>query len=336
MKILLLALVLAFALPLLGGETVRVTISGSVEENQIDDPPLGNADVGEEATLTLFLDSDDFVTSGTFPVRGYVIDEPSCTLTIGTTTVGLADPFPASETPYFVVRNDDPAVDGFFVGSDIDGFADGIPLDQEGVFGAFRANYSVSYDNDPLPTLDILDALGSYDFTGLTSFNFSVDDGPFNPMLILFETLTIELFDPPTPPAVPDGSDGPPLRVQKVPNNPQSLRLLFDTTTCVGDVSHHLIHGFRSDLPAVAGGTFAVDGSVCAIGGSPFTWSGVPDPSLDPSNLLWFLMLTGDGGTTEGSWGSDSTGAERVGPGAGGASLACGMTEKDLQNSCGQ
>jgi hypothetical protein len=286
--------------------------------------------------LTLFLDTDDFVDSVTFPVRGYVIDERSCSLELGDTTIGLQDPFPASETPYFVLRNDDPAVDGFFTGSNIDGFPDGIPLDQTGSFGNFRDNFSVTYGNDPLPSLDILDALGTYDFTGLTVFGWTIDDGPFNPMLILFETLTIELSLPPTPPAVPDGSDGPPLVAQRFPSNPNVLRLLFDTETCVGNVSHHLIYGFGSQLPLEPGGAFLVQGAACTVNGSPFNWVGVPNPAVDPSGLLWFLMLTNDGATTEGSWGTDSAGAERQGPGGGGASGACGVTAKDLQNTCGQ
>ena len=55
----------------------------------------------------------------------------------------------------------------------------------------------------------------------------------------------------------------------------------------------------------------------------------------DRSRLLWFLMLATDGSDTEGSWGKDGRGVERVGPGAGGSSANCGMIDKALENSCG-
>jgi hypothetical protein len=318
----------------LAGETVMVTVRGFVESNQIGDPPLGDAQPDDEVTMTLFLDSDIFLDSANFPVRGYVIDEASYTLQLGSVSIGLQDPFPA-ETPYFVIRNDDPAVDGFFTGSNVDGFPNGIPLNQVGIFGNFRDNFSVTYGNDPLPSLDILDALGTYDFTGLTVFGWTIDDGPFNAMLIVFDEMTIELAVPPTPPGVPDGADGPPMLVRKFPNNDAALRLSFSTNICAGNTSHHLLYGFGSQLPTSAGQSFLIEDASCGVGGSPFSWVGVPDPVIDSTGLLWFLMLTNDGVTTEGSWGTDSAGQERVGPGAGGSSDECGIAAKDLSNTCG-
>ena len=47
-------------------------------------------------------------------------------------------------------------------------------------------------------------------------------------------------------------------------------------------------------------------------------------------------MLADDGSTTEGSWGTDSAGLERAGPGPSGASGECGMTVKDLTTVCSQ
>lgn len=325
-----------FSVAALAGETVIVTVHGTVEENQIGAAPLGNAQVDDPVTMTLVLDSDNFVDSGSFPVRGYVIDQALYTLQLGSTVIGLQDPFPGGETPYFVIRNDDPATDGFFTGSGIDRFPNGIPLDQVGVFGNFRDNFSVSYGNDPLPSLDILDALGSYDFTGLTVFGWTIDDGPFNAMLILFESITIELGVPLTPPGVPDGIGGSPLLVRKHPSNETILRVNFDTGSCTGNLSHHLIYGFGSQLPTKPGESFLLQGAACSVSGSPYNWVGVPDPSIDPSGLLWFLMLASDGTTTEGSWGTGSSGAERVGPGAGGVSSECLMEAKDLTNVCGQ
>ncbi len=178
----------------LAGETIQVTIRGEVEFNSISPPPLGNAMVGDDAAITFTLDSDDFVNNATFPTRGYVIDESSFELTIDTTTVGIASPFPAGPPPFFVLRDNDPAVDGFFLSTDTSG-PTGVPLDQAGVFGDFIAQFSVTYGGATLPSLDILDAVGTYDFTGLTVFSFSVDDGPFNPLGFIFEDLEIAVVE---------------------------------------------------------------------------------------------------------------------------------------------
>ncbi len=131
------------------------------------------------------------------------------------------------------------------------------------------------------------------------------------------------------PPGVPD------LRVQKFPNDDTRLRLSFDTTTCEGNVGHHLVYGFGSQLPTAPGGTLLVDGSRCPVA-SPYNWADVADPSIDPSDLLWFLALANDGGTIEGSWGLDGFDSERQGPGAGGSSGVCGISAKNTVNACGQ
>jgi hypothetical protein len=251
---------------------------------------------------------------------------------MGTTVMSLHDPFPGGQTPYFVLRDDDPAVDGFFISTDLNGPV-GLPIDQTGIFGQFLDNFNVTYGGATLSSLDILGALGSYDFDGLTVFNWTVDDGPFNPLGLIFEELTIEIL---SPPAVPDGFDGPPLLVRKFPLDPTGLRLSFDVASCSGNAGHHIVYGFGSQLPVTPGGSYLVQGSQCAVGGPSYVWIGTPDPSIDPSNLLWFLMLANDGSTTEGSWGHDAAEAERQGPAAGGASGECGITSKSLTNSCGQ
>lgn len=179
--------------PLHAGEIVRVTFRGEVEFNGISAPPLGNAAPGQDAEITFTIDSDVFVDSGAFPTRGYEIDTSSYELSFGGTTIGLASPFPG--TPYFVLRNDDPAVDGFFTSTNVNVPA-GLALQQTGVFGPFAASNSVTYVGTTLTSLDILDALGTYDFTGLTVFNWTVDDGPFNPLGFVFASLEIALDTP--------------------------------------------------------------------------------------------------------------------------------------------
>lgn len=182
---------MAVMLPVQAGTLVTVTATGTVEFNQIRTPPLGDVTPGDAAVMTFVVDSDIFTDSGSFPTRGYHIEPASFTLTFDILELELMDPFPAGQTPYFVIRDNDPAVDGFFVSTNVD-FPVGVPINQDGIFGPFVNNYSVTYTGDTLPSLDILDALGTYDFDGLTVFNWTIDDGPFNAMFIVFEQMTIE------------------------------------------------------------------------------------------------------------------------------------------------
>jgi hypothetical protein len=94
-----------------------------------------------------------------------------------------------------VIRNNDPAVDGFFVSTNVDNPA-GLPLVPVGSLGHFANSFLVTYGGSTLSSLDLLGALGNYDFTGLSVFNWSVDDGPFNPLGIDFVSMTIESFVP--------------------------------------------------------------------------------------------------------------------------------------------
>lgn len=182
---------LALAAPAAAGIPVTVTVTGIVDYNQISAPPLGLAQKDDVATMVFQLDSTDFVNSPSFPTRGYRIVQSSFSLTMGSATVGLKSPFPAGQTPYFVLRDNDPAVDGFLLSTNVD-FPLGVPLNQNGAFGSFIDNFYVTYGGSTLASLDLLDALGSYDFTGLTVFNWTIDDGPVNPLGITFTQMTIE------------------------------------------------------------------------------------------------------------------------------------------------
>lgn len=139
----------------------------------------------------------------------------------------------------------------------------------------------------------------------------------------------------PTPPGVP-AAGLTPLTISKTVPNASQLLLSFDTASCNGNSDHQVIYGFGTGIPAVTGGTFTVTGANCAIGSSPFDWIGAPDPSVDSSGLLWFLVQATDGSMIEGSWGKDGNGDERVGPGPNGSSGQCVIADKDLSNVCGQ
>ena len=179
-----------------GAEMVLVEIAGTVEFNQVTAPPIGSLTAGTAVVMSFLVDSDDFVNSPTYPTRGYVIDQASFSLAGGGVSIGLQSPFPAGEVPYFVIRNDDPAVDGFFIARSVD-FPIGVPLGQTGAFGTFSQDFSVTYGGGLLESLDILDAVGTYEYAGLKGYNWTIDDGPFSPMSIGFESITISVVPAP-------------------------------------------------------------------------------------------------------------------------------------------
>jgi hypothetical protein len=137
------------------------------------------------------------------------------------------------------------------------------------------------------------------------------------------------------PPVVSDGRNGAPLKAAKLDASGARLTVSFDTAGCPGAVDHHIVYGTRDQLPPAPGGPYALAGSACAIGPSPFTWTGSPDPGTAPG-LIWFLAIANDGLSTEGPWGVGGDGADREGPGPGGSSGECGMVAKSLENPCGR
>ena len=201
MKCMMVAVAVFLAATTHAGVVVEVVITGQVEFNQISAPPLGLMNTNDAIEISFLLDSDDFVNGTSFPTRGYVIDQASFSFTAGAASLGLQNPY--AGTPYFILRDNDPAADGFLFGTDPDvGFPNGIGLDQAGIFEDFRANYSVTYEGDTLSSLDILDAVGTYDFTGLTVFGFGILDGPFDAAGFIFEQMTITAIPAPAALAV--------------------------------------------------------------------------------------------------------------------------------------
>jgi hypothetical protein len=152
-------------------------------------------------------------------------------------------------------------------------------------------------------------------------------------------SLTVEFTAPPlTPPAVPDGATGSPVRLTKVSPGGADLSIAWDGALCGGTFGHHIVYGTSAGFPAVPLGTYGLAGSVCAVGTSPpYLWSGSPDPAvLDPGKkLIWMLVLANDPAATEGSWGRNSLSQERNGPGTDGCSNQCGILDKSVTNTCG-
>lgn len=168
-----LVLVLAFGMLVVSGvsaEVVTVNVIGNVVFNGISTPPLNGVTAGQQAVASFQVDSNNFVDGIPGDTRGYVIDQPSFSLGFsGGLSIGLLNPFPAGETPYFTLVEGFPASDGFFV-STSPVSPGGVPLAQTPI----QFNLDLGYVGSTLSSLDILDALGTYGFGGLTRFGFNL------------------------------------------------------------------------------------------------------------------------------------------------------------------
>ena len=82
------------------------------------------------------------------------------------------------------------------------------------------------------------------------------------------------------PPAVPDGSVGSPMLVQKLNPTGFTLSLSWDSETCAGPGGYHLLASFGSRLPGSPGATYLPLFERCGIE-SPYLWIGAPDPAPD-------------------------------------------------------
>jgi len=151
-------------------DIVSVSISGSVVFNAIGAPPLSNVSGGDNVVMSFDVDSNNGVEGIPGGTRGYIIDQSSFALTFDTpVSVGLLDPFPAGETPYFTLVDGFPVSDGFFVSTSPIS-PGGVPLEQT----PLQANLDLGYTGSTLSSLDILDALGTYGYNGLTRFGFNL------------------------------------------------------------------------------------------------------------------------------------------------------------------
>lgn len=168
-------------------ELVRVEVVGIVEYNVFPSGPFFGVPADSPAMISFVVDSDDYLDSPNFPVRGYVVDAGSFAFTAGGVSVGLADPLPKGLTPYFVIRDNDPGVDGFFLSSNVEW-----PVTLPIAIPNATLSYEVStQEASVLPSLDVLDAIGTYTLDQMGSFSWGVEIGPGSPMGMIFDRITI-------------------------------------------------------------------------------------------------------------------------------------------------
>lgn len=179
----------------------QVTITGTVEYNQVTTGPLAVVQTDDPVTISIRVDSNDFLNSPNFPTRGYVIDRATFTCTLGAATLLLqgVDAKKVNDD-YFTLRDNDPGVDGFMLTKGQVELDNSLPTNLNGIFGPFGIRQYNTYENvNLIPSLDIADAVGSYEFEGLSVFGFAVTDGPFDPIGIIFERTTIAAVPPECP-----------------------------------------------------------------------------------------------------------------------------------------
>ncbi len=144
---------------------VTITAVGTVGWNGIQDEPLSDVSAGEMVFMTIQVDSDVYTDGVPDDVRGYDIQFFDVSFASG---LGLGLLAGAPDT-YFALIDGYPASDGFFVSSSTSS-PGGVPLVQE----PFNFNLDLGYVGETLDNLNILDALGTYNYDGLTRFGFNL------------------------------------------------------------------------------------------------------------------------------------------------------------------
>jgi hypothetical protein len=152
-------------------DIVTVSARGQVISNFITTPPLNGASVGNIGVMSFNVDSNNFVEAIPGDLRSYPIIQSSFALTFQPSgvSVGLLNPFPAGQTPYFTLVDGFPVSDGFFVSTSTNS-PGGVPISQS----PLQANLDLGYTGTTLSSLNILNAFGTYDLTGLTRFGFNI------------------------------------------------------------------------------------------------------------------------------------------------------------------
>ncbi len=152
---------------------VQVTAFGSVGFNLIQGQ-LAGVQSGAPVTLSFQVDSNDFIDGPNFPVRGYAIDLSTFELNVGGVTVPVIDPQPFG-TPYFVLRDNDPAVDGIYLTRGGVEFPAPLAVTIPGLTPQHELSLARSFNvGTAFDSLDILDAVGSYGTEDIGSFLFTL------------------------------------------------------------------------------------------------------------------------------------------------------------------
>ncbi|MBX3115408.1 MAG: PEP-CTERM sorting domain-containing protein [Fimbriimonadaceae bacterium] len=150
----------------------KVTVLANVDYNVIGGSMAG-VQSGAPVSMSFNVDSNTFLNSTMFPTRGYNVIENSFAMTVDGRPVSFDVPQP--NPAYFVLRNNDPAIDGVFLsfGTDID-----VPLNVHipGLTPTHELSFKHTFANGTtFSSLNIGDAVGTYNLsTNVSSYLFGI------------------------------------------------------------------------------------------------------------------------------------------------------------------
>lgn len=197
MKSLLITLSFSLALALLVGpaaaEIMNVEIVCTVDYTQASDGILAGVQPGDMVVATFEVDSDNYIDSTSYGVRSYIVDPSTFEMTAGSVgPIPLVIPQPDNATVYFVVRESDPVVDGFFL-SVIQEWPWVFPsLDIPGRIAPYMGyHYEVDYQGNVLSTKDITQLAGTYGRTDMDRYYCAVNDDWADVLGLIYQMTTI-------------------------------------------------------------------------------------------------------------------------------------------------
>jgi hypothetical protein len=141
-----------------GAQTVHVSVLGTVEWNQFVSGALTGVHAGDAAAMEFDVDANVYTNNPSYPTRGY----------------------------------NDPHVDGFFIGTNTS-------LDNEIPIDIGVPNYGIAFsrtfsNENVLPSLDILQAQGTWHYEFISSYNWTVQRGEFStPLGISYDSITVAM-----------------------------------------------------------------------------------------------------------------------------------------------
>lgn len=181
-------------------DLVKVTMTGAVDFNVIGGSMSG-VNSGAPVSMSFNVDSNTFTNSAMFPTRAYNVIDSSFVMTVGGNPVNFDNPQP---TPYyFVLRDNDPAIDGFFMSAGTDLPSPGA-VHIPGLTPTHELNVLHTFtDGNVFNSLNILDAVGTYDLSSNVSvYNWGIGRFGNNGAEYVPGQLTIESVPEPTTMAV--------------------------------------------------------------------------------------------------------------------------------------
>ncbi|CAN5501277.1 hypothetical protein BH09PLA1_BH09PLA1_22940 [soil metagenome] len=188
---------LLFGVATASAATVNVTVRGPVDFNVIQGSMAG-IQPGAPVVMSFNVDSNVFFNSPSFPTRGYAIDLSSFAMTVGGVNVPIVIPAPSGQPQYFVLRNNDPAVDGFFISDGNVDFPFPLAVNITGLTPVHELDFSVGYSNGTqISSLNILDAVGTYDLSAIGSYNWGIGRFGNHGAEYAYETITIAVVPEP-------------------------------------------------------------------------------------------------------------------------------------------